>query len=106
MSKKGEIKIVLDLDENNVPEKLAWHASDSEQGGDCECVVLSIWDKKEQNTLKIDLWTKEFNTDQMKQFIHQNIMTLSETLERATGENEMASEMREFGQYFQEKMGI
>jgi len=42
----------------------------------------------------------------MKQFIHQNIMTLSETFERASGENEMASEMREFGQYFQEKMGI
>jgi len=59
MSKQGEIKIILELDENNVPEKLSWDASDSEQGGDCECVVLSIWDKKEQNTLKIDLWTKE-----------------------------------------------
>jgi gliding motility-associated protein GldC len=106
MSKKGEIKINLELDENNVPDKLSWEASDAKQVGDCQAVIISIWDKKEQNTLKIDLWDKEFNTDQMKQFVHQNLMTLSETLERATGEHEMGGEMREFAQYFKDRMGL
>jgi len=33
-------------------------------------------------------------------------MTLADTFERATSESEMATDMREFGQYFKEKMEL
>lgn len=93
----SEIKLQIGLDANKVPEKIEWSASD---GGvnhsSAKGVLLSVWDKKEGNTLKIDLWTKEMLADEMKQFVHQTIMGMADTLERATNEKGAANEMREF----------
>ena len=106
MSEQSEIRIKIELDENRVPEELSWEASDTGDQGDCDAVFMSIWDKKELNTMRIDLWTKQMQVDAMKQFVFQNIMTLADTFERATSESEMATDMREFGQYFKEKMEL
>lgn len=54
--------------------------------------------------LRIDLWTKQMTTDEMKAFFHQNILTMADTFERATGEGRMAAQMRDFGKYFAEHM--
>jgi hypothetical protein len=40
----------------------------------------------------------------MKAFFHQNILTLADTFERATNENKMAAQMRDFAGYFSEHM--
>jgi hypothetical protein len=42
----------------------------------------------------------------MKQFIHQNIMLMADMLQRATGEDKMAETMRDFGQYYAEKLQL
>ena len=67
----SEIKFLVELDTNRVPEKLTWTAQDG--GVDSEeakAMMLSIWDAKAQETLRIDLWTKDMPVDEMKLFSH------------------------------------
>ncbi|MDA9563745.1 gliding motility protein GldC [Flavobacteriales bacterium] len=106
MGKSSDINFKVHLDENQVPEKIEWAASDAGEESTCDAVMLSLWDEKEKNTLRIDLWTKEMTVDDMKRFFHQSIVTMADTFERATNEGEMAKEMREFGVNFAEKMGL
>ena len=68
----SEIKFLVELDENRVPEKLTWTAQDG--GVDAEeakAMMLSIWDGKAKETLRIDLWTKEMPVDEMKLFFQK-----------------------------------
>ncbi|MEN9347597.1 MAG: gliding motility protein GldC [Flavobacteriales bacterium] len=104
--KKSEIQINIALDENNVPEEINWKASDLNKEAEAKAMILSLWDKNERNTLRIDLWTKDMEVEEMKFFIHQTILTLSDSFERATGDQKMAATMRDFCDYYAEKMNI
>jgi gliding motility-associated protein GldC len=104
--KSSEIKFQIDLDENKVPERIHWEASEAGINAEAKAMILSVWDKKEQNTLRIDLWTKEMQVDEMKQFVHQTILTLADNFEKSTGEKIMAETMRDFCGYFAEKMNL
>ena len=68
--------------------------------------MLALWDQDENNTLRIDLWTKEMMVDEMKKFTCQNIITLADTFERSTGEQKIADEIREFGKEIAVKLGV
>ena len=103
--KSSDIKIQVGLDENNIPESLNWEASDTEEkANEAKAILMSIWDPKKKETLRIDLWTKEMTVDEMKHFFHQTLVSMSDTLERATNEDKMASDMRDFCQHFAEKL--
>jgi gliding motility-associated protein GldC len=106
MSKKSEINFTVSLDENHVPEKIEWTASDTGEAElkEAKAMIISLWDAKENNTLRIDLWTKDMMLDEMKHFFYQSIITMSDTYERATNDKEVAEEMREFGKMIGEKM--
>jgi gliding motility-associated protein GldC len=104
MSTTSEIRLTVHLDENRVPERIDWEAEDGGVKSSSKAVLLSVWDEAERNTLRVDLWTKEMSVEEMKAFFHQNILTLADTFERATGEGKMASQMRDFGAYFAEHM--
>ena len=105
--KTSDIKITVGLDENNVPEQLLWTAQD---GGieqeDAKALLLSVWDSKTKETLRIDLWTKEMPVDEMKQFFHQTLVAMADTFQRATADEKMADTMRDFCDYFAEKMEL
>ena len=106
-SKTSEIKIIVQLDENRIPEKLAWTAQD---GGvdqeEAKAIMLSVWDSKNQETLSIDLWTKDMPVDEMKLFFHQTLLAMSDTFQRATQDEKMADTMKDFCDYFAEKMEL
>jgi gliding motility-associated protein GldC len=102
--KTSQIRFTVTLDENQVPERIDWEAEDGNVKSECKSTLISLWDTKENNTLRIDLWTKQMTTDEMKAFYHQSIMTMADTFERATGEGRMAAQMRDFGHYFAEHM--
>jgi len=103
----SEIKFLIDLDENKVPEKLQWTAED---GGvnqqQAKAIMLSIWDSKAQETLRIDLWTKDMPVDEMKKFFHQTLVAMSDTFQRATDDQQMTATMKDFCDYFAEKMNL
>ena len=104
--KQETIRFDIELDDNHVPEKIQWTASDQKRSSEVKAMILSVWDKQEQNTMRIDLWNKEMHVDEMKQFVHQTILTLADSFERATNEKAMADTMRDFCSYYAEKMNI
>lgn len=103
----SEIKLKVGLDENRVPEKLTWSAED---GGivneEAKAMLLSVWDSKNQESLKIDLWTKDMPVDEMKTFFHQTLVSLSDTFMKATQDEKMTATMKDFCAYFAEKMEL
>jgi gliding motility-associated protein GldC len=104
--RKAQITFTVSLDENNLPESIEWKASDSNEGGQCKAVMLAMWDQKEQATMRIDLWTKDMQVDEMKQFFHQTLLTSGDTFQRATGEEKIVGDLRDFCHHFAEKMEI
>jgi gliding motility-associated protein GldC len=104
--KTSDIKFTVTLDENNLPQKIDWSATDGGEKSTSKSVMIALWDAKENNTLRIDLWTKDMMVDEMKQFYHQCLLSMADTFERATGEQEAAKEMRGFAQHFGEKMEL
>lgn len=103
----SEIKFLVELDENRVPEKLTWTAQDGGvEAEEAKAMLLSIWDSKARETLRIDLWTKEMPVDEMKLFFHQTLVAMSDTFNRATGDEKMAATMKDFCDYFAEKMEL
>jgi len=106
--KQSEIKFSVILDENNIPESIRWEATDSGEQGvqECKSLMISMWDKEQGNTLRIDLWTKDMLVDEMKKFYHQILVTMADNFERATGEDKIAGDMRDFSEYFAEKMQL
>jgi gliding motility-associated protein GldC len=105
---RKEISITVELDDNNIPEKIDWNATDKEGEGiaNCKAMLLSMWDPEQKDTLRLDLWTKEMTKEEMKIFFHQTLVTMADTLENSTEEAGMAEDMRDFTSYFADKMEI
>ena len=104
--KQSEIKFTVTLDDRNMPQKIDWSASDGGVLSTSRAIMLSVWDAEEKNTLRIDLWTQEMMVDEMKQFYHQTLLSMADTLERSTGEKEAAKAMKNFAQEFGERMNL
>lgn len=103
----SEISIKVGLDENRVPEKLNWSADDgSIDNMEAKALLLSVWDSSQKDTYKINLWTKEMPVNEMIQFFHQTLTSMADTFETATGDEKMSATMRDFCDYYAEKMGI
>lgn len=104
---KSKIEFIVGLDENKVPEKLNWTA---EEGGisneEAKALMISVWDSKAKDTLRMDLWTKDMPVDEMKQFFHQTLVSMASTFERATNDEKMTATMRDFCDYFAEKLEL
>ncbi len=104
--KQSEIKFTVTLDDKNIPQKIDWNATDGGVASSTNAIMLSVWDQDAKNTLRIDLWTREMRVDEMKQFYHQSLLSMADSLERATGEKEAARAMKNFAQDFGERMQL
>ncbi len=103
----SEIKFLIELDENRVPERLMWTAKDGGvEAEEAKAIMLSIWDSKAKESMRIDLWTKDMPVDEMKIFFHQTLVAMSETFKRATDDEKMADTMKDFCDYFAEKLEL
>lgn len=103
----SDIILNVHLDTNKIPEKLYWSAED---GGvekeECKAFLLSIWDNSHKETLRMDLWTKDMPLDDMKLFFYQTFVSMADTFHRATQDDKMTQTIKDFAQYFGEKMEI
>ena len=103
----SKIELVVELDENRIPEKLSQTAQDGGISNEkAKAMMLSVWDSKAQETLRIDLWTKDMPVDEMKQFFHQTLVAMSDTFNKATQDEKMTATMKDFCDYFAEKMEL
>ena len=104
---KSDIKFKIGLDENRVPEEISWTAKEGGiDNAASKAIMLSVWDHKDKDTLRMDLWTKDMPVDEMKQFFHQTLLSMADTFERATNDEKMSATMRDFCEYFAEKLEI
>ena len=94
--RKSNIELTITLDDHNIPETIAWNASESPTGKaeDTKAFALAIWDDKNHTTMKIDLWTKDMPVDEMKLFYIEAIGGMSETLLSATSDQYMYGEIK------------
>ncbi|MFK2819546.1 gliding motility protein GldC [Flavobacteriaceae sp. LMIT009] len=105
--KTSKIELNVGLDDNRVPEKLNWTAEDGGiKNEEAKAMLLSVWDHKAKETLRIDLWTKDMPVDEMKQFFHQTLTAMSDTFLRATQDEKMSATMKDFCDYFAEKLEL
>lgn len=105
--RKTQITIDVELDENHIPEVITWNAQD---GGvekeETKAVMISVWDEKTSEALRIDLWTKDMPVDQMKMFMHQIFISMGNTYQRATGEDDVAAWIEQMAEEFAIKSAI
>ncbi|MBW3546473.1 MAG: gliding motility protein GldC [Bacteroidetes bacterium] len=93
--KKSRIHFEIELDDQNVPDRIYWDATDKEDDGinQTRSISISVWDHFQHNTLRIDLWTKEMSVDDQKRFYIDCIGGLSQSILTATGDEYMAGEI-------------
>jgi gliding motility-associated protein GldC len=108
MSNKKTINIEVDLDDKNIPSNIKWNATDLEgyDEASCRAMLLSLWDHNRKDTLRLDLWTRDMTVDEMKIFFHQTLVTMADTLENSTNDDRISGDMRDFCDYFADKMNI
>jgi len=103
----SEIKFLVELDENRVPEKLFWTAQDGGvEMSESKAIMLNVWDHKSKESMRIDLWTKDMPVDEMKIFFHQTLVAMADTFKRATNDEKMSDTMLDFCDYFAEKLDL
>ena len=92
--KKSTINFTVHLDQQNVPEKIFWDATDKPEPGlsETKAISVALWDHKQTNTLRIDLWSKEMPVDEMKRFYIDCIGGIGQSILSSTGDEFMARE--------------
>ncbi len=108
MSNKSKLTIEFELDVNQVPEKITWESINNDQktSNSAKASFLSFWDQKQSNTMSLDLWTKEMSVEEMSKFYFQQFMNMADSFEKATNEDQMALAIRDFAEFFGEKLGV
>jgi len=102
---QSTIKIDILLDPNKVPEQINWVASDSnaDMVQKAKAMCIAFWDGADKTAMRIDLWTKDMMVDEMADFYYQMLMSMADTFKRATQQQEMSDDMKNFAKSFFEK---
>ena len=100
--KKSAVHIDVVLDEEKVPVEISWNASDStaEKARKAKAMMLAFWDGADKTALRMDLWTKDMMVDEMGDFFYQTFMTMADTFNRATHQDELVGDIRQFAKAF------
>ena len=95
------------MDENLIPEELEWHSSQGKGQSDrASAALIYLWNAKKNETFSLDLWTKKMSVEELNKMMFQTIMTLANSYEKATSEDQLANAMRDFAEFFGEKTEI
>ncbi len=107
ISKQSHITIRIGLDQDKVPSEIHWK---SEDGGNqyepCKAMLMSLFDEDKLDTIKLDLWTKNMQVDEMDRFMFQTLRGLADTYFKATQNADLAQQFQNFVHYFGESTGL
>lgn len=95
--KKSTIQFTVELDSNNIPDRISWDATEKPDEGPSETktISVSLWDHIQKNTMRIDLWTKDMPVDEMKRFYIDCLGGLAQSVLSATGDEKMSGEINQ-----------
>lgn len=99
------ITIDVHLDDNKIPEKITWHATDSSAQAVqlAKAMMIAFWDSADKSALRIDLWTRDMMVDEMSDFFYQTFSTMADTYNRATQYKELSNDIKTFAKSFYAK---
>jgi gliding motility-associated protein GldC len=105
MMEKSTITLDVHLDEQKVASETYWNSSSAtaDERTKAKAFILSLWDGAEKTALRIDIWTKEMMVDEMADFFYQTLITMADTYDRATHDQELVDDMRNFAKSFYQK---
>lgn len=108
MTRTAEIKLTVELDGENLPSSILWHATDADAAEPmpCQSMMLSLWDSEKKTTAAIDLWIKDMTVDDMNMYFYQVFHKMADTYLRATQNEAVASSIHEFGNGFGDSLGL
>lgn len=86
-----EINFKIELDDNRVPEKIVWDATENPNEGvnDTKAISISVWDHYQKGLLGINLWTKDMPVDEMNHFAVDIIGNLAQMIADSTNNQTM-----------------
>lgn len=102
---QSTIEVHIQLDEQKIPQNIQWSATDSsaEAVQAARAMMLTFWDPTDKTALRIDLWTKEMMVDEMADFFYQNLMGMGDTFFRATQDQAISEDFKNFAKSFYQK---
>ena len=102
---QSTITIDVQLDPDKVLAQISWSAtaSTAEEAQKAKAMMLAFWDGAEKTALRIDLWTKDMMVDEMADFFYQTLLTMADTYQRATRNEEQVNDLRNFAKDFYKK---
>ncbi len=106
---KSEISISVHLDEEKKPKKIFWKANEdgeSKSMQESKAMFLSFFDGEAKDTMKLDLWTKEFQVGEMDRFVFHSLRAMADAYIKATNNKELANKMQQFAHHFAEETKI
>lgn len=108
MSRTAEIKVLINLDGDNLPTRIEWLATEAknQSPAPCQSLMLSLWDSETKTTAAIDLWTRETTVDDMNLHFYQVFHKMADTYLRATNNSDMAKQIHAFGDGFGSTLGL
>jgi len=93
---KSEINFKIELDEDRIPKKITWNATDKTGNlEETKSISVSLWDHEQKNTMRMDLWTKEMPLHEMKRFYIDSLGGMAQGILNATGDQYMADEINQ-----------
>ena len=102
---QSTIRIDVLLDPNKIPEQINWTAPQGTEDvmQKAKAMCLAFWDGADKTAMRIDLWTKDMMMDEMADFYYQMLMTMADTFKRATQQQELSDDMKNFAKAFFDK---
>src|SRR5687768_9050274 len=93
--KKSTINFSVELDENNIPEKIFWEATGKpvQMLYKTKSIRVTIMNHTQKNTLRIDLWAKDMPIEDMKRFHVECLGGIAQSILSSTQDEFMSNEI-------------
>ena len=107
-ARTAEIKLTVNLDDENLPTRIEWEASETPGPGPqlCQSMMLTLWDAEKQTTAAIDLWTRDMTVAEMNLHFYQAFHKMADSYLRATKNADVAKSIHEFSDEFGASLGL
>ncbi|UBM59119.1 gliding motility protein GldC [Marinilongibacter aquaticus] len=96
----SEINFKVELDDNRVPERIFWDATENPNEGinETKAISIGVWDQYHKGLLGINLWTKDMPVDEMNHFVVDLVGNLAQMITDSTQDEVVISALHEAGQ--------
>jgi gliding motility-associated protein GldC len=102
MSTWSTIQIDVLRDEDKIPEKILWAASNTtaEEKQEAQAMMLAFWDRADSNVPRIDIWAKGTFIDEIADMCYASFMSIADFYNRAANNPELTNEIKKFANEF------